>query len=73
MWMENKSGEGTHVREDVTGRGGVFAAMESGPELAAGDEQVDVVGADEVLCHVDDGHHQRRFAVVIGRLLGNRT
>ena len=40
-------------------------------ELPSRIEEGDVVGAREVLRHVDDGRMERRFAVVVGRLLGH--
>ena len=71
--MEDESSERAHVSEDVTGRGCVFAAVKPRSELTAWDEQVDVVCPNEILSHADDSRHQRHLAVVVSRLLSNRT
>mmetsp|Transcript_14873 Transcript_14873/g.23617 ORF Transcript_14873/g.23617 Transcript_14873/m.23617 type:complete len:346 (+) Transcript_14873:2291-3328(+) len=59
------------AREDVTGGGVVLAPLEAGAELAARLEEVDVVSANESLCHGDDGALQRNFSVMIGTVLGD--
>ncbi len=42
-------------------------------ELAVGQQDVDVVGADEVLRHAHDGAAERGLAVVVGGVLGDCT
>lgn len=54
------------VSEDISCTSVILPSLISGAELSIGHEQVDVVGADKVLSHVDDGHGERHFAVVIG-------
>ena len=50
-----------------------LSACEPGAELSDGLEEVDVVGADEVLCEADDGAHEGHLAVVVGRHLAHRA
>ena len=45
--------------------------LKAGAELAARHEHVDVVGAHEILRHVDDSHSQRLLAVVVRGVLCN--
>ena len=47
--MEEGARHGVEAGVDVSRRCGVLAAHEAGAELALGHEEVDVVGADEVL------------------------
>ena len=49
----------------------VLAALQPRAELAAREEQVDVVRADEVLREADDRLLQRRLAVVVRAVLGD--
>jgi len=69
--VEEEASERTEVGEDVARRGGVFAAVEASAELADGQEEVAVVGADEVLSQVDYGAHEGGLAVVVGGELGH--
>ena len=59
------------IGEDVSGAGVVLAALTPGAELADGHEEVDVVGAYEVLGHVDDCGAQTHFPVVVGGVFGH--
>jgi hypothetical protein len=68
---EDVPGELAHLGVDVPGGGGLLAAHVPGAELSDGHEQVDVVGADEVLGHVDDGGLERGLAVVVHGVLGD--
>jgi hypothetical protein len=49
----------------------VLPALTSGSELAYGHEQVDIVGADKVLSHVDNGGSKTHFPVMVGRVFSH--
>lgn len=53
----------------LPGAGCVLASLQARAKLAAGVEQVEVVGAHKVLREADDGGLQARLAVVVGRVL----
>ncbi len=49
------------------------ATLQTGSKLSLRLQEVDVVAADIVLCHVDDGSRETDFTVVIAGVLGNIT
>jgi hypothetical protein len=71
--VEERARDLRHVREDVTGAGGVLAALETRSELAVRVEHVDVVAADKVLREADNRALQRGVAVVVRRVLRDVT
>mmetsp|Transcript_33395 Transcript_33395/g.89544 ORF Transcript_33395/g.89544 Transcript_33395/m.89544 type:complete len:286 (-) Transcript_33395:1184-2041(-) len=56
---------------DVPGTGRVLPALGPGSELPRRDQEVDVVGAHEILRHRDDGAGQGLLAVVVGAVLAD--
>mmetsp|Transcript_19270 Transcript_19270/g.48231 ORF Transcript_19270/g.48231 Transcript_19270/m.48231 type:complete len:400 (-) Transcript_19270:1310-2509(-) len=69
-WVQNSS-NCRQIREDVPRRSGVFSSLQPSTELAARDQQIDVVGPDKVLSQPDNRSHQRHFSVVVRRVLRN--
>lgn len=70
---EDGPGDSIEIGEDVSGRCVIFSSLVSRAELAVGHEEIDVIAAYERLRHVDDGHGQGHFAVVVGRVLCHVT
>lgn len=54
------------VSEDVSCTGVILSTLISGTKLAVGHEEINVVGPDETLSHVDDGHCEGHLAVMVG-------
>mmetsp|Transcript_37329 Transcript_37329/g.93762 ORF Transcript_37329/g.93762 Transcript_37329/m.93762 type:complete len:235 (-) Transcript_37329:2323-3027(-) len=71
--MEGKSCALCQPRVDVTGSGVILTAEHACAKLTRGDEQVQVVGPNEVLCKIDDRVLQRCLAMMICGLLGGVT
>lgn len=67
--MEDGSRNLRHVGENVTSRSSVFATLQARAELTVRVEQVEVVGADELLSQANDGALERDVAVMVGRML----
>mmetsp|Transcript_34586 Transcript_34586/g.95274 ORF Transcript_34586/g.95274 Transcript_34586/m.95274 type:complete len:246 (+) Transcript_34586:2179-2916(+) len=57
------------AREDIPRSGVVLATLEPRAELPRWKQQIHVVGADEILCEVDDRVFERYLAVVVSGLL----
>lgn len=57
--------------EDVSGRCVVFASFVSGTELTIWHQQINIVRANEVLGHADNGLSQGHLAMMVGRMLSN--
>jgi hypothetical protein len=55
----------------ITRRRCVLAAVQAGAKLAAGEQQRQIVGADEGLRHVGDRTMQGSLPVVVSSLLGD--
>mmetsp|Transcript_16996 Transcript_16996/g.37428 ORF Transcript_16996/g.37428 Transcript_16996/m.37428 type:complete len:599 (+) Transcript_16996:369-2165(+) len=68
---EDEARQRAHPGVDVPSTGVVAASLEAGAELAGGDQQVQVVGAHEVLRHGDDRAGQGGLAVMIGAVLAD--
>ena len=56
---EDKSCQLRHPRTDVPGARVVAHAVDARAEVPRGDEQIEVVGANVILCHGDDRARQR--------------
>ena len=68
---EHRSADFVQTGEDVTRAGVILATLQTCTELAARHEQVDIVGTDEILSQVDDGHRERSFTVMVRGVLGD--
>mmetsp|Transcript_58836 Transcript_58836/g.168974 ORF Transcript_58836/g.168974 Transcript_58836/m.168974 type:complete len:955 (+) Transcript_58836:1131-3995(+) len=68
-FSENEASDRRQARVDVTRRGGILASLQAGSELALGHQQIQIVGANEVLGHAHDCLGQGRLAVVVGSML----
>jgi len=67
--MEDRARDGCGLGENVTRRGVVLPALVTRSVLPVGQQEVQVVAPDIVLCEVDDRHRQTLFAVVVCRVL----
>lgn len=73
LGVEQEPSEWVECGEDVTSRGGVFAAVKPRTELTNREQEINIIRADEILRQIHDRAHQRRLAVVIRRQLGHGT
>jgi hypothetical protein len=69
--MEQCSSHWVQAGEDVSWRGSLLPTLISSTELTDGQQQIDIVAPDEVLCHGDNRLAERYFTMMIRRVLSH--